>query len=152
MESCQIGLLTFSFFNTITQPEFTCSKLTIEILEQSVKKNKVWKMFKVNYKDTRTTPVFLLLTSRSKCQLGNAFITLQSLNKSYKTIAKLFLKTLELISIFSVPDCKNLEWKWYKYVVITNVPSFYREQNGTRCYYLYSLTLLGLVGIYLFGN
>ena len=109
-------------------------------------------MFKVNYKDTRTTPVFLWLTSGSKCRLGNAFITLQSLNKTYKTIAKLFLKTLELISIFSVTDCKNLQRKWYKYVVITNVPSFYREQNGIRCYYLYSLTLLGLVGIYLFGN
>ena len=35
----------------ITQPAFTCLKLTIETLEQGVN------MFKVNNKDTRTTPL-----------------------------------------------------------------------------------------------
>ena len=35
----------------ITQPAFTCSKLTIEILEQGVN------MFKVNNKYTRTSPL-----------------------------------------------------------------------------------------------
>ena len=34
----------------ITQPAFTCSKLTIETLQQ------LWNMFKVKNKDTRTTP------------------------------------------------------------------------------------------------
>ena len=37
-----------------TQLAITCSKLTIETLEQGVK------MFKVNYKDTRTTGVFIV--------------------------------------------------------------------------------------------
>ena len=36
---------------SITQPAITCSKLTIETLEQGVK------LFKVNIKDTRTTPL-----------------------------------------------------------------------------------------------
>ena len=38
-----------------TQPAFTCSKLTIETLEQGEKY-----MFKVNNKDTRTTPLAIL--------------------------------------------------------------------------------------------
>ena len=44
-----------------SQSAFTCSRLTIEIPEQALK------YFKVNIKDTRTTPgvvlVYLLLTS-----------------------------------------------------------------------------------------
>ena len=35
----------------VSQPELTCSKLGIETLEQGVN------MFKVNNKDTRTTPL-----------------------------------------------------------------------------------------------
>ena len=37
---------------SLTQPAFTCSKLSAETLEQSVK------MFKINNKDVRTTPIF----------------------------------------------------------------------------------------------
>ena len=38
----------------LTQLSFTCSKLTIETVEQ------VWNMFKVNHKDTRTTFVVIV--------------------------------------------------------------------------------------------
>ena len=40
------------------QPSFTCSKLTLETLEQGANN-----IFEVNNKDTRTTPLSLLLTS-----------------------------------------------------------------------------------------
>ena len=38
--------------HSVTQPAFTCSKLTTET------QNKVWNMLKVNNKDTKTTASF----------------------------------------------------------------------------------------------
>ena len=43
------------FVQAISQPAITCSKLTIETPKR------MWNMFKVNNKDTRTTPLALFL-------------------------------------------------------------------------------------------
>ena len=73
--------MTLTTFPILSQPEFTCSKLTIETLEQGVN------MFKVNNKDTRTTIVsfehishlvlvFLLLTLNMQLPAGIVSLTL----------------------------------------------------------------------------
>ena len=57
-----------------TQPAFTCSKLTIETLEQ------VWNMFKVNNKDTRTMPGVFIVNFEHISHLVLVFLLL-TLNK-----------------------------------------------------------------------
>ena len=47
----------FTLFSQLTQPAFTCSKLTIKTLQ------KMRNMFKVNNKDTRTTPFWCLIVN-----------------------------------------------------------------------------------------
>ena len=64
-------MVEFGYHVQASQPAFTCSKLTIETLEQGVK------MFKVKNKDTRMTPNMLKVNFEHISHLGVSIVNFE---------------------------------------------------------------------------